>query len=853
MNPLKLLKDKILGGKVKSKGFNPVTKIIGAKLKLIKYGAIASTISFFTPIIVIIVVVAFFVGFVEENVERVENLLRGGCLLCTNEELEQMKEDQFYTKIRLVKEAGGSKIDDVVLASTILYVGQYEDIIDSLYDEDFDEKDFGENAKDFFSSLGTTGSGEYNGIDQEQIDLLDAAVIVMTNSNVDGRYDEENYKKALASPGYGSDNFLVNGLTCIGESAGAVKDAVIHLIPFVSAITGDGNTADDIVYLFNSIDICNEGFIGGTIDSVRKMDNEEDKQKKKEQIAQDIIDFANFYKELMADDPCLYNGGNVGSGEMTNWRQCGAPWSSRKLGTSKTLCDIGCTVTSMSYLIAKSGTKLTVSSFDPGVFADNANFTSGGALYWNSWQGIAPNFEMIVQNASVNNSNAAKVLSEAISEPCNGNHQPFIVLYLSKGHWVAFDHVENGEVYVMDPSAKQGAGLVTLDNAWKGDSLANYNKFCANDVEFGTSGSSSTGNLVTDVNSDVYQERLENLDKYRQNGELADFEIVEGQGWPMRSGGCVLSSLMGIYYMYTGDDFDVREFVDDAVDSEIWTKAGQGNGMKFSEPDLVPDFTAKWGLSGEKIDASVDAIVDALSSGKKILIHLEPGSSMYPTGSGHYIMIDHINPKTNKVYVFNPNGTNTGYQSLNVVENQIIPYLKRMNGSIRSPYAISSTGVLGSDMCNVSGTGAQITIPEEFGNGGYTVTVYDDFNWVYNQGKVYDAWTSAGSVYTDGIATIDGRFLIACTETFGKVGDKIDFYLDDGTVIPSIIADIKSSGDAGYNKWGHNNGQNVLEFEVSHLAFYSIYKSNPGTNGWYEEWGGKRVSGATNLGENIIE
>ena len=245
--------------------------------------------------------------------------------------------------------------------------------------------------------------------------------------------------------------------------------------------------------------------------------------------------------------------------------------------------------------------------------------------------------------------------------------------------------------------------------------------------------------------------------------------------------------------------------------------------------------------------------MDALSSGKKILIHLEPGSSMYPTGSGHYIMIDHINPKTNKVYVFNPNGTNTGYQSLNVVENQIIPYLKRMNGSIRSPYAISSTGVLGSDMCNVSGTGAQITIPEEFGNGGYTVTVYDDFNWVYNQGKVYDAWTSAGSVYTDGIATIDGRFLIACTETFGKVGDKIDFYLDDGTVIPSIIADIKSSGDAGYNKWGHNNGQNVLEFEVSHLAFYSTYKSNPGTNGWYEEWGGKRVSGATNLGENIIE
>ena len=161
----------------------------------------------------------------------------------------------------------------------------------------------------------------------------------------------------------------------------------------------------------------------------------------------------------------------------------------------------------------------------------------------------------------------------------------------------------------------------------------------------------------------------------------------------------------------------------------------------------------------------------------------------------------------------------------------------------------TSTGGTG-NYCETSGS---IVIPEEYGGGGYTVTVYNDFNWAYDQGKVYDLWAAAGSQWDDGIAVIDGRYLIACTKKFGNVGDKVDFYLDDGTKIPAIIADIKNESDSGANEWGHNNGQNVLEFEVSHLAFYSTYnRHNPGTNGWHMEWAGKRVSSATNLGENII-
>lgn len=151
----------------------------------------------------------------------------------------------------------------------------------------------------------------------------------------------------------------------------------------------------------------------------------------------------------------------------------------------------------------------------------------------------------------------------------------------------------------------------------------------------------------------------------------------------------------------------------------------------------------------------------------------------------------------------------------------------------------------------------KISIPEGMGEGGYTVTIYQDQAWAYDQKKVYDLWSNAGYNYDNGIATYDNRYLIACTTTFGNVGDKVDFYLDDGTKIPCVIADIKSQEVVPWdtnpaNEWGHNDGKNIIEFEVLGETFRE-YGDNPGLNGWFDEWGGKRVVSATNLGENIIK
>lgn len=158
---------------------------------------------------------------------------------------------------------------------------------------------------------------------------------------------------------------------------------------------------------------------------------------------------------------------------------------------------------------------------------------------------------------------------------------------------------------------------------------------------------------------------------------------------------------------------------------------------------------------------------------------------------------------------------------------------------------------------NAQKNDTKISIPEGMGGGGYTVTVYQDQSWAYDQKKVYDLWSQAGSNYDNEIATYDNRYLIACTTTYGNVGDKVDFYLDDGTKIPCVIADIKSQEVVPWdtnpaNEWGHNDGKNVIEFEVLGETFRE-YGDNPGLNGWFNEWGGKRVVSATNLGENIIK
>lgn len=157
-------------------------------------------------------------------------------------------------------------------------------------------------------------------------------------------------------------------------------------------------------------------------------------------------------------------------------------------------------------------------------------------------------------------------------------------------------------------------------------------------------------------------------------------------------------------------------------------------------------------------------------------------------------------------------------------------------------------GTTNNNQCYGNSGEGDIQIPQQYGGGGFTVTTIDTINWAPGTGQkeIADKWKAAGAQYDNGIAVLDGRYLIACTPKFGKVGDEIDFYLEDGTMIPTIMMDEKRvTSSENSNEWGHDQGANVLEFEVKY-SFYEQY-TNPGTNGWFTQWAGKRVASATNL------
>lgn len=145
-------------------------------------------------------------------------------------------------------------------------------------------------------------------------------------------------------------------------------------------------------------------------------------------------------------------------------------------------------------------------------------------------------------------------------------------------------------------------------------------------------------------------------------------------------------------------------------------------------------------------------------------------------------------------------------------------------------------------------SGEEIMIPEGLGSAhtymGWqliTSTTSNQYRLREEAGENYDS---------EGFAIIDGRYVIACTTTFGDVGDYIDFYKEDGLVLHCIMGEAKKQSDAGCNEWGHNGGRNVIEFVVDENSWYTGgvgTHANPGTSSCHPEWASDIVK-AVNIG-----
>lgn len=154
-------------------------------------------------------------------------------------------------------------------------------------------------------------------------------------------------------------------------------------------------------------------------------------------------------------------------------------------------------------------------------------------------------------------------------------------------------------------------------------------------------------------------------------------------------------------------------------------------------------------------------------------------------------------------------GSSTDSQSLNDLVN---------NQSSNAQIAAQQVAVQAT-----AGEGRTIDIPDSVRQTGLcpNYTGYDKFYGKWTKGtkqrELSEQWGAAGKPSSNGIATLNNRYLVAVSPKFGKVGDNIDIVLRDGQVINATIAD--SKGNDATSEWGHvltsSGAVDVIEWEAS--------------------------------------
>ncbi len=432
-------------------------------------------------------------------------------------------ERQFWEKVKIIKSVFPSQIDDVALAATVLYNGSSSGILSSQYDKNFDKDKYEESInkiKESSAEFKGNPNGEYSNKKGNNMDILIAATILMLDSSGwTGTYSDEKYEKSLAGEhlvgnmSQESDTeqekveqdpvaqAIASGFNTVFCTAGSVIDTVT---PVMDLLSYDANSTEGILETrakryYNMDNICKNGFIGGTVENVRLMEDKEQQNATKRSIAREIIKLAELYRKIFSKDP---NCVATTSGNFASWKQSDAEWGNVALGNSN-VSNIGCLITSIAIQMARSGTKITnlpkeYNTFNPGALATtvtkNGGFDGMGNFQWNGFQDLASNWK-IGDSVSVNtsdNATLANKLSAELALAAEGKYQKYIVLQIhhdkSSQHWVAVDSVLGNNVTIFDP----GANGNTLDDNYSGWVVDTYRVMYATDVAAGGNNTNSS-------------------------------------------------------------------------------------------------------------------------------------------------------------------------------------------------------------------------------------------------------------------------------------------------------------------------------------------------------------------------
>lgn len=234
--------------------------------------------------------------------------------------------------------------------------------------------------------------------------------------------------------------------------------------------------------------------------------------------------------------------------------------------------------------------------------------------------------------------------------------------------------------------------------------------------------------------------------------------------------------------------------------------------LKLMNAQMVTQYLDTRENPDEEIDWN--AITDINSNEVQGIIKLKRAQS-----DGSTITMTYVDPETFQTYIDNYN--NSGAES----DRNI---------------ALSHFTLERTTVANNSGTATPIEAGETINVPSGLGAIHTYMGWqmiTSTTSTQYKLREQAGMNFDEeGFGIINGRYVIACTTTFGQVGDYVDFYQADGSIIPCIIGDIKNQNDAGCNEWGHLDGTCIIEFVVDKTTWYNPMHENPGNPNCHPEW-----------------
>jgi len=139
-------------------------------------------------------------------------------------------------------------------------------------------------------------------------------------------------------------------------------------------------------------------------------------------------------------------------------------------------------------------------------------------------------------------------------------------------------------------------------------------------------------------------------------------------------------------------------------------------------------------------------------------------------------------------------------------------------------------------------TGDSVSITPDFVAGGqYGYGIWDQF--CADNTTELGLKEKYGTYDSEGFGKINGRYVISCSASFGKVGDMIDFTLSNGQILKTVVGSNMAVTDS---KWGLAGGKNAISFMVAGRTWKDGHKI-PGSADFHPEWNAT-VKTANNYG-----